>query len=197
MTRRDIADRLCFDSDTLWGRGGTLGSVGTAAVLFCPFTNKQKEYLFLAVLTLCCCAGFSPVAGCGLLLLLSPGSRVSGLQWLQHVGSGAPLGSRAQAHSCGAQGLADLWHVGSSRTRDETCVSCIGRQILYHWATREAQFCPFLISYFSVFPALLKNDKIVVFLKCTVWYTYTLWEGFHRLVNGHPFLQGMAGAWTP
>ena len=29
---------------------------------------------------------------------------------------------------------------GSSRPRDQTCVSCIGRQILYHWAAREAQF---------------------------------------------------------
>ena len=28
---------------------------------------------------------------------------------------------------------------GSSRPRDWTCISCIGRQILYHWATREAQ----------------------------------------------------------
>ena len=27
---------------------------------------------------------------------------------------------------------------GSSQTRDGTCVSCIGRQILYHWATRES-----------------------------------------------------------
>ena len=27
---------------------------------------------------------------------------------------------------------------GSSRPRDQTCVSHIGRQILYHWATREA-----------------------------------------------------------
>ena len=26
---------------------------------------------------------------------------------------------------------------GSSRPRDRTCVSCIGRQILYHWATGE------------------------------------------------------------
>ena len=28
----------------------------------------------------------------------------------------------------------------SSQLRDGTCVSCISRQILYHWATREAQF---------------------------------------------------------
>ena len=27
----------------------------------------------------------------------------------------------------------------SSLLRDRTCVSCIGRQVLYHWATREAQ----------------------------------------------------------
>ena len=31
-------------------------------------------------------------------------------------------------------------HVGSSWIRDQTCVSCFGRQILYHWATREALF---------------------------------------------------------
>ena len=35
-------------------------------------------------------------------------------------------------------GLGAPQHVRSSRTRDQTCVSCIGRQILYHRATREA-----------------------------------------------------------
>ena len=30
---------------------------------------------------------------------------------------------------------------GSSQPRDRTWVSCIGRQILYHWATREANAC--------------------------------------------------------
>ena len=28
--------------------------------------------------------------------------------------------------------------MGSSRPRDKTHISCIGRQILYHWATKEA-----------------------------------------------------------
>ena len=28
---------------------------------------------------------------------------------------------------------------GSSQPRDRTCISCTGRQILYHWATREAR----------------------------------------------------------
>ena len=35
-------------------------------------------------------------------------------------------------------GLVVPQHVGSSQTGDWTCVPCIGRQILYHWATREA-----------------------------------------------------------
>ena len=34
-------------------------------------------------------------------------------------------------------GLAALWHVESSRTRDQTCVPCICRWILNHWTTRE------------------------------------------------------------
>ena len=29
---------------------------------------------------------------------------------------------------------------GSSRPRDQTCVSCIGRQVLYHWATGETLY---------------------------------------------------------
>ena len=27
---------------------------------------------------------------------------------------------------------------GSSQVKDRTCISCIGRKVLYHWATREA-----------------------------------------------------------
>ena len=33
--------------------------------------------------------------------------------------------------------LVALGHVGSSRTRDRTCVPCIGRRILNQWTTRE------------------------------------------------------------
>ena len=55
------------------------------------------------------------------------------------------------ASRCGAQtpdtqgqqlwltGLVAPWHVGSSQTRARTRVPCIGRQILNHCATREAQ----------------------------------------------------------
>ena len=34
--------------------------------------------------------------------------------------------------------LVALWPVGSSWIRDQTHVSCTGKQILYHWATRKA-----------------------------------------------------------
>ena len=35
-------------------------------------------------------------------------------------------------------GLVALWHMASFWTRNQTCISCIGRWILYHWTTREA-----------------------------------------------------------
>ena len=42
-------------------------------------------------------------------------------------------------------------YMGSSWIRDQTCVSCVSRQILYHWATREAQDSTSLTS-FQVLP---------------------------------------------
>ena len=41
-------------------------------------------------------------------------------------------------------GLVALRHMGSSRTRDQTYVSCIARQMLNHWTTREVQDLVFL-----------------------------------------------------
>ena len=60
-------------------------------------------------------------------------------------------GSWALEHrlcSCG-KGLAAWRHVGSSWIRDSTCVSCIGRQILYHWPTRESLFLYFRKPYYK------------------------------------------------
>ena len=39
---------------------------------------------------------------------------------------------------------------GSARPRDQTYISCIGRQILYHWATWEALAANDTISFFSM-----------------------------------------------
>ena len=55
------------------------------------------------------------------------------LQWLRLPGPGA------QAHSLWCMGLVPLWYVGSAWTRDQTCVPCIGRQILIHCPSREVQ----------------------------------------------------------
>ena len=42
------------------------------------------------------------------------------------------LGSRAQARELGHTGSSVPWHVGSFQIKDQTHVSCIGRQVLYH-----------------------------------------------------------------
>ena len=62
------------------------------------------------------------ITGCGFLYVMASLVVQQGLHstLLQHTGSAA------------------LWHVGSSHTRGWTCVSCIVRQILYHWTIRKA-----------------------------------------------------------
>ena len=59
-------------------------------------------------------------------------------------------GCRAQAQCLWHTGLVALWHVGSSRTRDGTRVSCIGKQVLYHWATREASLWLKFLKYLTL-----------------------------------------------
>ena len=56
-------------------------------------------------------------------------------------------GSRAQAQSLWRMGLVAPRHVGSSWTRDQTRVPCIGRRILNHCATREALYHIFFIHF--------------------------------------------------
>ena len=51
-------------------------------------------------------------------------------------------------------GLAALWHVGSSQTKAQTRVPCIGRQILNHCATREAPGLVFLIQSATLCPLI-------------------------------------------
>ena len=73
------------------------------------------------------------------LLLL----RERGLQ--EHLLRGySPLGSRVWTQQLWCRGLVALQHVGSSRTRDRTLVTCIGRQILSHWTTKEVPFTELL-----------------------------------------------------
>ena len=97
-------------------------------------------------------------------------------------------GSRAQASAVVAHGLSSccspaLEHrlnivvhlvscstaYGIFPTRDRSCVSCIGRQILYHWASREALSLFFLRNsffplHFSMIIFWIQNSRLVVFL---------------------------------
>ena len=118
-------------------------------------------YLFLAVLGLYCCSQAFLQLGwvrttlwlrcTGFLLwrhllLLSTGSRASSLSSCSsRVQPLQLLGFKAQARFA-VHGL-------SSWARDQTRVSCIGRWILFHWATREAApqrphpaSCPFCLN---------------------------------------------------
>ena len=69
--------------------------------------------------------------------------------------------------SCGPQGLIAPSHVGSSQIKDRTCVSCDGRQILYHWATRKSP---------SDFLILAPKDPFLQMkiLTCPKSHSYTL-----------------------
>ena len=90
-------------------------------------------YLVLAVLGLCCCAGFSPVTAHGVLTVvvsLVVEHRLQGV-WASVVAAGARggcgrcarwlqlLGSRAQAQQLWHMGLVALWHVGYFQIRDQ------------------------------------------------------------------------------
>ena len=90
-------------------------------------------YLFLAVLGLHCFLRRLSVvvaSGCSSSSLWRKGSSVGSLLlWT--------TGSRAWTQQLWPSGLVAPRYVESSRTRDQTCVPCIGRQIFIHQATRE------------------------------------------------------------
>ena len=96
--------------------------------------KKINLFSSLAALGLrCCMKAFSSCGERGLLSSCDARASPCGsFSCLQSTGSG----------DCGLQSLWRLGFiapllVGSSRTRDQTHLSCIGRWILNHWATRE------------------------------------------------------------
>ena len=76
--------------------------------------------------------------------------------WAQHL---QQVDSRAEAQQQWHTGLVAPRPAGSSRTRDGTRVPCLGRRILYPWATREAQQDVFFFFFFlhSGLPMLEKD----------------------------------------
>ena len=105
------------------------------------------------------CSGLSC---CGARALGRGGFSSRGLKVLEHR-----LGS--------CTGLAALMHVRSSQIRDRTCVFYISRQILNHWATREASYgsditylTSFLHPRIKIFCGCLIQGKIVKMINsCT------------------------------
>ena len=72
-------------------------------------------------------------------------------------------------------GLVAQHHVGSSQIRDPTHVSCTGRQILYHWATREAPTDDIFKETWKTSMSIFKLG----FLWITVLYPWN----FYNIVN--------------
>ena len=74
-----------------------------------------------------------------------------------------------------------LWHsilvaskpVGFPQTRDQTCVPCIGKQILNHWATREVWRVLLLmyVDYFIFSIVIFLNNKLLInkYVYCYFW----------------------------
>ena len=101
-----------------------------------PFFFKVFVYLFMAVLGLrFLFEGFLQLWQAG--ATLHRGARASHYRGLSCCRAQAP---EAQAQQLWFTGLVAPRHVGSSQTRAQTRVPCIGRQTLNHCATREAHF---------------------------------------------------------
>ena len=86
-----------------------------------------------------------------------------GFLWLSRVGAPPRCCARASDSAAsvvaelrlfGCTGLVAPRHVGSSRNTDRTCVPCIGRLTLIHYATREVHPLPLLFALHSAFPVL-------------------------------------------
>ena len=98
----------------------------------------------------CCAQAFSSCGQRGYISLRGTDFSLRWLALLQSAGSRhlgfSSCSARAPERglsSCGAWGYLALWDVGSSQTRNQTCVHCISRQILIHCATREVQIINF------------------------------------------------------
>ena len=150
---------------------------------------KKKFYLFIG------CAGFYLVvasrgySGCGAKASHCCGFSYCGAWALGRSGFSS-CSSQALEHrlsSCGLQALLLHSNVGSSWIKDWTNVSCIGRQILYHWATREALLLGFwrtvLLKNFSLknFP----SSSLKMWFHCFLynfwweirWHSFLFWLG--------------------
>ena len=96
--------------------------------LYSPTSSIFLKIIYLWLHCVCCCSGC--------LLFQRTGSRLSGFSSCQSW----PTWSLLQ--ELWPTGLAAPQHVGSSQTRNQIYVPCIGRLILNHWTTREVHVLP-------------------------------------------------------
>ena len=112
--------------------------------------SRDRIYLFLAVVGLCCCTKAHSGGWCTGFSLAeaSPLHRAALSAVTQQAGSGSERRgsagreqlerSRIQAEWLWCTGLVAPRHVGSSRTRGRTGVPCPARWLLKYWTTTEA-----------------------------------------------------------
>ena len=79
-------------------------------------------------------------------------------------------------HGFGLVGLVAPWHVGSSQTRGQTHVSCIGRQVLNYWTTGESLS---LRPCFQMFGVYIQKQNCWI-----TWYFYVYF--FEKLLYCFP-----------
>ena len=99
--------------------------------------------------------------------------------------------------SCGSHmGFVALQHLGSSGIRDRIWVSCLGRWIVYHWATREA-LINFLIfwCYWVVlvlkYPLWISTHQVYdlqIFLPILYWLILLWYGGIEVWCNSPCFI---------
>ena len=145
---------LLYFSFSVWLTSLSMTLSITCLYFKCSFSFCIVFNLFLIILFiyLCLCSVsiavrlFSSCGERGLLFSCSElASHCGGFSccWAQVLGSKwASVVAAPRLESTGstavATGLVALQHVASFRIKEWTCVSCIGRRILYYWATREA-----------------------------------------------------------
>ena len=109
-----------------------------------------------------CCGAWA--LGAGASVVAAHGLSSCSSRALEHVGFSSCrmwtqqlqlAGSRVQAQQLWHMGLVALRHVGSSQTRDRTCVPCIGRWILNHCTTREVPCSSLFLIYLFIYLFIL------------------------------------------
>ena len=118
---------------------------------------------------------------------LHRGARASHYRGLSCCGAQAP---DAQAQQSWLTGLVAPRHVGSSQTRARTRVPCVGRQILNHCATMEAQKWTLLLSSFYREKTKAQRSEGI----CPRSHSQEVAGG--RWDSSHVWLQGLNSACT-